>query len=208
MGLIGNNAVIKVKRRQKMKTKKILMPTLMVLLATLFIAVIPTEAEGRIYEDTIRIHILANSDSEDDQKTKLFVRDAVLERYGALLSVSENKADAENLLSEKIYEIEGFANEKLRELGTSYSAKVTLSEEWYDTRDYESFSLPAGYYTSLRILIGEAKGENFWCVMFPPLCLDTSLGKLDAYSKAENALISKKYTVKFKILELISELAR
>lgn len=191
-----------------MKIKKVLIPTLMTLITTLFISAVPTEAECKIYDDTIRIHILANSDSEEDQQLKLLLRDAILEEYGNFLSVSKDKSEAEILLNERLLEIEDFANEKLIELGALYTAKVTLSKEWYQTRDYSTFSLPAGYYTSLRILIGEAKGENFWCVMFPPLCLETSLGKMDAYSKEENSLITKKYTVKFKILELISELTK
>lgn len=187
--------------------KKILMPTIMILLATLFIAVMPTEAECAIYEDTVRLHILANSDSEEDQNLKLALRDAILSEYGKELSGFQNAEDAEWNLCSKISEIEEFSKEKISELGYNYDVSVTLSEEWYDTRHYESFSLPKGYYSSLQIKIGEAEGKNWWCVMYPPLCLDASLAK-GGYTDAENALVTKKYNVKFKILELISELGR
>ena len=102
-------------------------------------------------------------------------------------------------------EIEEFANEILDTLtdGTQ-RATVTLSREWYETREYEDFTLPKGYYTSLRVVIGSGEGQNWWCVMFPPLCLDASTDA--GYSRSEELLISKKYSIKFKIVELVSEI--
>lgn len=187
--------------------KKLLAPTFMILIATLFIAVMPTEAEGAIYDDTVRLHILANSDSNEDQELKLKLRDAILKEYASELSVFESVEDAKTSINEKLSEIQNFASQKIKDFGYDYPVTVTLTEEWYDTRVYEGFSLPKGYYTSLRVMIGEAEGKNWWCVMFPPLCLDASLGK-GGYSKEEECLVTKKYVVKFKILELISELGR
>lgn len=187
--------------------KKVLTSTIMILIATLFIAAMPTEAEGAIYEDTVRLHILANSDSDEDQELKLKLRDAILLEYGRELSGFSDAEEAEAMLSFKLSEIEEFAENKIKDFGYNYSVRATLCEEWYDTRDYESFSLPKGYYTSLRILIGEAEGKNWWCVMFPPLCLDSSIAN-GGYSAEESSLITNKYAVKFKILELISELSR
>ena len=187
--------------------KKIIMPTFMVLIATLLIAVFPTEAEGAIYEDTVRLHILANSDSQTDQAIKLVLRDEILKKYGKDLSVFENAQEAQDELSKKLTEIKDFSNEILASLGYNANTTVTLENEWYDTRDYESFSLPCGYYTSLKIIIGEGTGQNWWCVMFPPLCLDAST-ESPKYTAEEEILISKKYTVKFKILELVSEITR
>ena len=177
------------------------------LLATLFIAIMPTEAEGAIYEDTVRLHILACSDSEEDQALKLLLRDAVLNKYGDELSVYESVEEAEERLNERLDEIRAFSDAKIKELGYEYKTEVTLTREWYDTRDYEEFSLPCGYYTSLRIIIGEGEGKNWWCVMFPPMCLDAATSGA-AYNYEENVLITKKYKVKFKILELISEISR
>jgi len=187
--------------------KKILTPTVMILLCTLFIAIMPTEAEGSIYGDTVRLHILANSDSKADQAVKLILRDAILEKYGKRLSVFEGVDRAKEDLSEFLPEIKSFSDKVLSDIGYPAECTVTLTEEWYDTREYESFTLPCGYYTSLRILIGEGAGQNWWCVMFPPLCLDVATSE-SKYTPEEEILISKKYNVKFKILELVSEIAR
>ena len=187
--------------------KKVLIPAFVILITTLFISAMPTEADAAIYEDTVRLHILANSDSEEDQALKIKLRDEILKSYGESLSVFESVCEAKEELLEKLEEIEEFANLKLCELGYSYMTKVTLTKEWYDTRDYEDFTLPCGYYTSLRVIIGEGEGQNWWCIMFPPLCLDAATSN-SKYTANEEVLISKKYNVKFKLLELISEIAR
>lgn len=182
--------------------KKILLPIFTILIATLIIALLPTEAEAGIYEDTIRIHILANSDSEADQKIKLSVRDRLLSEYSDIFSGSTDIRDAEATLRQSLSEIEKSVSEWVFEYG--YTATAKLEVEWFDTRDYDSFSLPAGYYLSLIIRLGEAEGKNWWCVMYPPMCLDAATESA-AYTPAENNLIIGKYSVKFKILELISK---
>ena len=187
--------------------KRLLITTLTLLVATIFAAAIPTEAEAAIFEDTVRLHILAASDSREDQELKLALRDAVLEKYGKSLSVFESAGDAKESLKERIDEIEEFVNAWLLKNGSPYEANITLSEEWYETRDYGDFTLPKGYYTSLRIIIGEGEGQNWWCVMFPPLCLDAAT-ESSAYTSEETLLITKRYTLKFKFLELISEITK
>ena len=185
---------------------------LLLLITTIFCAV-PTEAEAEIYEDTVRLHILANSDSEEDQNLKLIIRDRLLEKYGAVLSSADNKADACRITEESLSDIERDAEKWLLELGYDYKVKATLGTEWYDTRDYGDFSLPSGYYTSLKIVIGKGEGKNWWCVMYPPLCnelaTDSELSD-DAvidYSRAEISLIKGgRYKIKFKALEAISRL--
>ena len=171
----------------------------------------PTDAEANIYEDTIRLHILANSDSPEDQELKIRVRDGLLLKYGERLRLAGSFEGAESLVRELIPEIEKYAESLVGELGKGYPVKAVISKEWYETRDYDGFSLPCGYYTSLRILIGEGRGQNWWCVMYPPLC--TELATEDApgddglidYTKEELILISDgKYKVKFKILEDLS----
>ena len=194
------------------KKRNIILPTLMILISTLFIAVMPTEAEGALYEDTIRLHILANSDSEEDQSLKLLVRDELLEKYGEELSGFVSRDDAEEKIKCCIGEIESTAKKIIENEGYDYSVRAELCEEWYDTREYEDFSLPRGYYSSLKIIIGDGEGKNWWCVMFPPLCLEAALEKapedtaIKQYSKEEYTLISKSgYNIKFKLLELISD---
>ncbi|MBQ7332792.1 MAG: stage II sporulation protein R [Clostridia bacterium] len=191
--------------------KKLILPVFAILLSTLIMASLPTEAEAAIYEDTVRLHILAASDSDEDQKLKLELRDELLLKYGNELKSAENINAAKIKIEALLPEIKDFIEEKIRERGYSYTASVALSEEWYDTREYESFTLPSGTYTSLRIIIDEGKGKNWWCVMFPPLCLDIATenapkddGIID-YTKEEINLISnKKYKIKFKVLELLS----
>ena len=183
--------------------------TLMVI--TMITAALPTEAEGQIYEDTLRLHILANSDTEEDQALKLEIRDRLLQKYGELLRGCKTLGEARSLGTELLPMIEEDAEEWMRELGYRYSASATISEEWYDTREYDGFSLPAGYYASLRIILGRGEGQNWWCVMYPPLCMEMATedapyddGIID-YTKEELLLItSGGYRVKFKILEELS----
>lgn len=181
------------------------------LIVTMVIGVMPTDAEGEIYDDTLRLHILANSDQSEDQKLKLEIRDRILLKYGKMLKGGESITEAKESVEQLLPEIEEDARVWIGELGYNYDIKASLSVEWYETREYEDFTLPAGYYSSLRIIIGEGKGQNWWCVMYPPLCMEIASesapsddGVID-YSKEEIRLItSGKYQVKFKILEELS----
>lgn len=183
----------------------------MTLAVTMMLSVLPTEAEGKIYEDTLRLHILANSDSGEDQALKLQIRDRLLSEYGSLLKEGKSISEAKTVTEELLPQIESDVTRWISELGYDYSARAFLGEEWYDTREYEDFTLPAGYYASLRIIIGNGNGKNWWCVMYPPLCLDMATesapsddGIID-YSKEEVSLIKNgKYRIKFKILEDLS----
>ncbi len=181
------------------------------MIVTIIIGAVPTEAEGEIYNDTIRLHILANSDSTEDQALKLEVRDLILNEYGEILkqerSVDESKAHIGSLLQN----IENDAERWVSERGYDYDVSATLSEEWYERRIYDDFTLPAGRYTSLRIIIGNGEGRNWWCVMYPPLCMDLATENAPAddgyidYTKEEILLItSGGYQIKFKILEELS----
>ena len=195
----------------KNKRKFPLLTVLSVLLSVLIIALIPTEAEGCIYEDTIRVHILANSDSEEDQSLKLKIRDRLINKYSEILGAYEEKSEALFIAEEMLEEIEHDVRVWIYELGYGYNATAELVTEWYDTRYYDEITMPKGYYTSLKIVIGEGDGKNWWCVMYPPLCLDVATDdRLSVgYTGKQIALIKgEKYAVKFKILELISELAR
>ena len=192
--------------------KSLLSSTLILLLAVLFIAVLPTDAEAKIYDDTIRLHILANSDSEDDQKLKIEIRNLLLEKYGEKLSASKTFNEALEISSRLINDMEDDVSKWIKERGYTYAVKITLTEEWYDTRNYESYTLPAGIYSSLRVIIGDGDGKNWWCVMYPPLCLELACENAPAddglikYSEEEIRLISgKDYNVKFKLLELLSD---
>ncbi len=181
------------------------------LIITMLIGALPTDAEGEIYEDTLRLHILANSDSKDDQALKIRVRDYILTEYGSRLRSGESIDEAKEEISVILPEIEADVSEKIAEWGYKYTVRATLSEEWYETREYEDFTLPAGYYCSLRVIIGNGEGKNWWCVMYPPLCMEMACenapwddGVIN-YTKEEFSLItSGKYNIKFKILEEVS----
>lgn len=191
--------------------KDLLKWTVTMLIVTMVIGAMPTEAEGEIYEDTLRLHILANSDSREDQALKFEIRNKILQKYGEILRNGESIDDAKAKVTELLPTIESDAVLWIKELGYNYVARATLGVEWYDTREYEDFTLPAGYYSSLRIIIGNGEGQNWWCVMYPPLCMEMASESAPAddgiidYSKEEIKLItSGKYQVKFKILEELS----
>ena len=188
--------------------KNLLTPIFMLLISALMIAAIPTEAEAAIYEDTVRLHILAPSDSAEDQALKLKIRDRLLAKYSEPLGGSASAEEAQRLILTKLSSIEEDCNQWIGEAGFEYSAKAELTVEKYGTREYGDFSLPAGEYCSLRITLGEGAGANWWCVMYPPMCLDVCVSSGMGYSDEEYKLISQSgYKIKFKTLELIGEVA-
>ena len=184
------------------------------LLVTAVIAAIPTESEAAIYEDTVRLHILANSDSEADQKTKLEIRDRILKKYSTALGGYSSADEAEEEGARLMSSIECDVNSWLSELGADYGCRTSLSREWYGTREYEDVTMPKGVYRSLVIELGSGAGKNWWCVMYPPMCLGIATDtapKDDAmisYTEEETKLISGGgYKIKFKLLEVASEIA-
>ena len=176
------------------------------LLVTFMIAVFPTEEDYRVYEDTLRLHILANSDSRVDQDLKIGVRDLILERLGGRLEGAEAISSAVMISRELLSEIGEMTDEFLREAGVDYGAAATLCEEWYETRDYGEFTLPRGYYTSLVITLGEGEGQNWWCILFPPMCTDLATGASGEGDGDEIEIGGDKYSVKFKTMEIIADL--
>lgn len=199
--------------KPKNNKKKLLSCAFVILVSTLLLAALPTDAEAEIYGDTLRLHILANSDSDEDQELKLKIRDKLLLKYGEELKLNDDIDTAITSAESLLPDIESYVNGWLCELGSPYTAKVTLTKEWYDTREYEDFSLPMGYYKSLRVIIGNGDGKNWWCVMYPPLCREIATERAPTddgvinYSSEEIKLIKGgKYNVKFKILETMSSI--
>lgn len=160
-----------------------------------------------IADQMIRLHVLAASDSEEEQAVKLEVRDAVLEELRPKLADCSGKTDAAETLESALPEVKAAA---LTAAGNR-DVTVSLSEEYYPTREYDGFSLPAGRYTSLRVVLDEGKGHNWWCVVYPPLCITAAEASEQAMEtlNADTAQIiteSDGYIVKFKLLELWGEL--
>lgn len=167
------------------------------------------QTQDALADKVVRLHVLANSDAETDQALKLEVRDAVLEVAETLLKQSENRWEAEHLLRGELAELERIAAETIAKAGYNYPVTVELTDTDFPTREYDGFTLPAGEYLALRVLIGEAKGQNWWCVVFPPLCAaastDVSVAAFDAgLTEKEVGLITEEnqgYVLKFKAVE-------
>ena len=162
-----------------------------------------------IRSDVLRLHILANSDSEADQELKLKVRDAILEKSPTLFGGSVSLDDAVNSAEDSLDEIKATAEEEIFANGYNYNVNVYLCDMYFETREYEDFTLPAGNYKAVRIEIGKAEGKNWWCVLFPALCIPASQDSAkidDVFSESEIQVVSKpKYKAKFAIVELIEK---
>ena len=134
---------------------------------------------GEIRENVVRLHILADSDLKVDQEIKLKVRDALLKKNTELLSDKVTPENAEEYFESSKEELEKCANEVLKENGADYKATITLGKEYYTTRVYEDLTFPAGTYTSIKVILGTGEGQNWWCVMFPPLCVPVADGGIE-----------------------------
>lgn len=166
---------------------------------------------GNVRKDVIRLHILANSDSEEDQRVKLLVRDALLNSGKEIFSGSVSKADAGKCLELQKEELIETANQVLAENGFDYKTRITLAEEYFTTRSYGDLTLPAGEYTALKVILGSGEGHNWWCVMFPPLCLPAASEEtdIDAFFGEKGGELIKsnpEYEMRFKIVEIIESI--
>lgn len=142
---------------------------------TLIICVVATilfenECKG-IREEVLRLHVIANSDEDYDQTLKLKVRDALLISGEKVFSGSEDIISAESKIADKKDILRYTAEETIENLGFDYDVKIELARSYFPTKTYGEITLPAGYYKAVRVIIGEGKGKNWWCIMFPPLCL-------------------------------------
>ena len=163
----------------------------------------------------IRLHVIANSDSREDQALKLEVRDRILERAQELYPEHATLTEARAALEESLPELSRIGEQTVKEAGYDYPVTAQLTQCWFPTKEYEDFALPAGDYTALRIVIGEGEGQNWWCVAFPPLCLGAASQSVEEAAQAgyfdadQTALItgaSEGYVLKFKGMELLGEL--
>lgn len=168
----------------------------------------------RLNEEMIRLHVVANSDSQEDQAIKLRVRDAVVESLSDAMADITDIEQARAYIEEKLPQIQKVANNTLKALGVDETAIVSLKEEVFDTRCYDTFTLPAGVYEALRIVIGEGEGKNWWCVVFPTLCIPaTSEGFSDVAAGAgfpdtlTAALEGKDgYEIRFYLLDVLGRM--
>ncbi len=150
----------------------------------------------------IRLHVKANSDTDFDQEIKLSVKDSVSDFTEEVVAEAFSMEDAENLLIKNLPEIEEAANDKLKELNVNYKASASVDFEYFKTREYETFTLPAGEYKTLRISLGEAEGENWWCVVYPSLCSAVEIDEdIEELSEEEVELIEESPEISFMLYE-------
>lgn len=195
--------------------KRLFAASAAVLIIYFVLSVLPLNNEMNIYDDTVRLHVVANSDGEYDQSLKLFVRDRVLDLVSRIVDGAADADEAANRIADAQCEVADAAIAAVRDYGAEQSVSVSFGLEDYPTRYYDGFSLPAGEYRSLIVTLGEGDGHNWWCVLFPRLCSSVCVADKetcldDGYSEAEYDMISKesglKYRIRFRIVELFEKL--
>lgn len=200
--------------------KRLLLLLLLLFIYTFICAFSYVSAVSTDIQDSVfRLHVIANSDSAEDQNLKYIVRDKVLEYINSISGNENSKEDVINLAKSNINEIQKIAENTINENGYNYSVKLNIGNFAFPTKTYGDISFPAGFYDALKIEIGEAKGQNWWCVMFPPLCfVDVTSGVVPEESKEvikenlseeEYELLSENsddINFKFKIVEMFQNI--
>ena len=202
--------------------KKIVLALALGILITAAIGTYAQNTQADIAHSLVRLHVVANSDSPEDQAVKLQVRDAVIAAMSDKISAAITPQEAQTIITDNLDYINGVANDTLRINGFEYSANATVGTYLFPTKQYANITLPPGDYDALRIVLGSGGGQNWWCVMFPPLCFtDQASGELSAdsmdilkqsMSRGSYELISETSSgempvqFKFRLLELWDEM--
>mgnify|MGYP002625177461 CR=1 FL=1 len=189
--------------------KSLIFTALFLCFVMLFCSITPVIAKSEnISQKVFRLHILANSDSEDDQQLKLKVRDKVMATSGQWFADCCSVESAVRAASEHLDEINEIVQSVIHENGYHYDSTVYTAKEFFNVREYGDFSLPSGVYNSLKIEIGEGKGKNWWCVLFPSVCLSGCTEDLEETLTDEEMqmITSDKYIIRFKALEIIERI--
>lgn len=170
--------------------------------------------QAALADSVIRLHVIAHSDSRADQELKYQVRDRILTEAAALYQPGDDLRQVRKNMEDNLDLLAQAGREVVEEQGYDYPVSARLERTWFPTKKYVDFALPAGNYTALRIVVGEGKGENWWCVAFPPLCLGSVSETVEEAAAAGNftpeqvSLITGEsggYVVKFKVIELWEE---
>lgn len=190
--------------------RKTVILTALVLALCALAPILPTARDREIYDKTVRLHVIANSDGDADQALKLSVRDAVLDALEAPLSDVTDRESALAAIEESEERIKESAQAAVAAAGYDYGVELALCEEHYPRKEYEGVALPAGKYLSLQVKIGKSEGKNWWCVLFPTLCTSSASPKEEltkaGFTVGQVRLItdneSARYKLKFRLLEL------
>ena len=173
------------------------------------------EEQQELADSVIRFHVIANSDSREDQALKLAVRDRVLEQAQAVYPENATLPQARAALEGALDQLAQAGQAVVEEQGYDHQVTARMEQCWFPTKEYDGFALPAGEYTALRVVIGEGQGQNWWCVAFPPLCLGAAGETVDTAAQAgyftpeQVSLVTEEntgYVLKFKGMELLGEL--
>jgi stage II sporulation protein R len=170
------------------------------------------ECKG-IEQNVLRLHILANSDSKADQALKLKVRDRLLLVGSDLFSGSDGVAEAQKKAIKKLSLLQTEAEKVIKDEGFDYPVKIEIAKSDFETRVYDNITLPAGRYNAVRVLIGNAEGQNWWCVMFPPMCIPAAQPQKelsDVLTAPQNDIVEngEKYEIRFKVVEWFEQLRK
>ncbi len=164
-----------------------------------------------IRDSILRLHVLANSNSEEDQALKLKVRDAILEQSAGLFDQSRTRQEAAQVARQQLSYLQQVAQQRVYEEGYQYPVKVELCEMFFTTRQYDQGTLPAGVYQAVRVTIGEGTGRNWWCVVFPPICVSSATEEhttlRDVLDDPEHSIVTEpqKYEIRLKMVELFEQ---
>lgn len=192
------------------KTIRIFVPIFLFLLLISAYVMPFIQTSERISDDVFRLHILANSDEEADQALKLKVRDAVLEKGQNVFTDCNSLDEIINSCENHIDLFEETAEKCIIENGYNYSVNAYVDKEYFNTREYEEITLPSGIYNALKIEIGEAKGHNWWCVMFPAICLsavsDNEINNILDEEEVDLIHSDNKFEIRFKIVEIYEKI--
>lgn len=161
-----------------------------------------------ISQKVFRLHILANSDSDEDQQLKLRVRDKILQESEKMFSSCNSVDEAINISRESIDKLKNISRQVIAYYNYDYDVRAYVTKEYFETREYDNFTLPAGIYDCLKIEIGQGKGHNWWCVMYPSVCISGCTDDFDStLTEDEKRLIeSDNYVIKFKVVEIYEKI--
>jgi len=185
--------------------------TVGIVVAILFSICSFAKTSEEIRSDVLRLHVIANSDTSVDQNLKLRLRDYILQEGKDIFNGSVNVENAVDKIEPVLPELEKSAKAFVNQAGFDYDVKISLSNEYFTTRTYETVTLPAGKYLALRVVIGSGEGHNWWCVMFPPMCVPAADKKDEienVFSEKEIKLVESKpkYEPRFKVVEIYEQL--
>lgn len=185
--------------------------TVGIVVAILFSICSFAKTSEEIRSDVLRLHVIANSDTSVDQNLKLRLRDYILQEGKDIFNGSVNVENAVEKIEPVLPELEKSAKAFVNQAGFDYDVKISLSKEYFTTRTYETVTLPAGKYLALRVVIGSGEGHNWWCVMFPPMCVPAADKKDEienVFSEKEIKLVESKpkYEPRFKVVEIYEQL--